>query len=159
MQGKEFAGNQEEHQNFDPSALSYKFGLLFMGMKQIFLFFFKKKRKKKSKWPTLKTEIFKTANFQKFSWKFQGLVLGLVGLINAEGIDVVQPIWLWGCLSNICSKTAKKHKKCVLAWFNAYVGQPDNHIDWVISMSFATIYQPKDQSIKCSQRTIENWGN
>ena len=32
-----------------------------------------------------------------FLWKFYGLVLGLVGLIDAKGIDVAQPIWLWGC--------------------------------------------------------------
>ena len=28
-----------------------------------------------------------------FSRKFQGLVLGLVGLIDAKGIKVAQPIW------------------------------------------------------------------
>jgi hypothetical protein len=27
--------------------------------------------------------------------KFQGLVLGLVGLIDAKGIDVAQPILFW----------------------------------------------------------------
>jgi hypothetical protein len=32
-----------------------------------------------------------------FLWKFYGLVLGLVELIDAKGIDVAQPIWLWGC--------------------------------------------------------------
>ena len=31
---KEFAGNQGKHQNFDLSILPYKFGLIFMGMKQ-----------------------------------------------------------------------------------------------------------------------------
>ena len=31
--------------------------------------------------------------FQKINW----LVLGLVGLIDAKGIDVAQPIWLWEC--------------------------------------------------------------
>ena len=41
---KEFAGNQGEHQNFNPSVLPYKFGLIFMGMKQIYFF------KEKSKW-------------------------------------------------------------------------------------------------------------
>jgi hypothetical protein len=30
-------------------------------------------------------------------WKFYGLVLELVELIDAKGIDVAQPIWLWGC--------------------------------------------------------------
>ena len=32
-----------------------------------------------------------------FSRKFQGLVLGSVGYIDAKGIDVAQPIWLSGC--------------------------------------------------------------
>ena len=31
---KEFSGNQGKHQNFDPSILPYKFGLILMGMKQ-----------------------------------------------------------------------------------------------------------------------------
>ena len=52
---KEFAGNQGKHQNFDPSILPYKFGLIFMGMKQ-----------KKSKWLTQKTEFFNSANSQYF---------------------------------------------------------------------------------------------
>ena len=56
---KEFSGNQGKHQNFDPSILPYKFGLIFMGMKQ------KKKNiffeeKKKSKWP-----IFQNGRFSK----------------------------------------------------------------------------------------------
>ena len=44
-----------------------------------------------------KTEFFKIANSQNFLWKFHGLVLGLEGLIDAKGIDLSQPIWLWGC--------------------------------------------------------------
>jgi hypothetical protein len=40
-----------------------------------------------------KTEMLKTTNSQKKSRKFQGLVLGLVELIDAKGIDVTQPIW------------------------------------------------------------------
>ena len=35
------AGNQGNHQNFEPSILPYKFGLIFMGMKQ-YIFFFSK---------------------------------------------------------------------------------------------------------------------
>jgi hypothetical protein len=31
--------------------------------------------------------------------KFHGLVLGLVGLIDAKGIDVAQPVWLRNCLT------------------------------------------------------------
>jgi hypothetical protein len=29
-----------------------------------------------------------------FFQKFLGLVLGLIGLIDAKGIDVAQPVWL-----------------------------------------------------------------
>ena len=36
MHSKEFAGNQGKPQNFDPSVLSSKFGLIFMGMKHFF---------------------------------------------------------------------------------------------------------------------------
>ena len=32
-----------------------------------------------------------------FFQKLHGLVLGLVRLIDVEGIDVGQPIWPWGC--------------------------------------------------------------
>jgi hypothetical protein len=56
-----------------------------MGMKQ-------KKIKKTAH--SKQTEIFKITNSQKKIAKFQGLVLGLVGLIDAMGIDVAQPIWL-----------------------------------------------------------------
>ena len=35
--------------------------------------------------------------FAKFPWKFYGLVLGLVELIDAKGIDMAQLIWSWGC--------------------------------------------------------------
>ena len=31
---KEFSGNQGKHQNFNPAILPYKFGLIFIGMKQ-----------------------------------------------------------------------------------------------------------------------------
>ena len=45
-------------------------------------------KKKNSKWP-----IFQNSRFSK--WHIlKKLVLGLVGLIDAKGIDVAQPIWL-----------------------------------------------------------------
>ncbi len=62
-----------------------------MRMKQKKIFF----EEKNSKWP-----IFQNGRFSKlpileiFSRKFHRLVLGLVGLIDAKGIDVAQPIWL-----------------------------------------------------------------
>ena len=53
--------------------------------------------------------------------------LGIVGLIDAKGINVTQPIWLSGCPME-AQKMAKNTKKAVLALFWAYVGQPDKHI-------------------------------
>ena len=41
-----------------------------------------------------KSPFFKIANSQKFSQKFHRLVIGLVGLIDAKGTDLSQPIWL-----------------------------------------------------------------
>ena len=51
-------------------------------------FFFEKKI---SKWPNEKSLFSKI--FKKFSQKFHGLVLGLVGLNDAKGIDVAHPVW------------------------------------------------------------------
>ena len=53
--------------------------------------------KKKSKWPTQKSRVFQPPpKAEQFSPKFHGLVLGLVGLIDAKGINVAQPIWSSG---------------------------------------------------------------
>ena len=47
----------------------------------------------------LKKALFPTPPILKiFLWKFHGLVLGLVGLIDAKGIDLAQTIWWWDCL-------------------------------------------------------------
>ena len=87
----EFSGNQGKHQNFDPSILPYKFGLILIRMKQ--------KKKKKFEKNKFKMADSKRLRFSKppilkiFSPKFQGLVLGLVGLIDAKGNDMAQPIW------------------------------------------------------------------
>ena len=35
-----------------------------------------------------------------FSWNFYGLVLGLVELIDAKGIEMSQLLWSWGCPTN-----------------------------------------------------------
>ena len=84
MHSKEFAGNQGKRQNFNPSILTYKFGLFFMRMKQFFFLF----EEKNSKWL-----IFQNGHFSKlpilenFLRKFLGSVLGLVGLIDANDID------------------------------------------------------------------------
>ena len=41
----------------------------------------------------------KSPILKKNLWKFHRLVLGLVGFIDAKGIDVAQPTWPWGCLT------------------------------------------------------------
>ena len=78
-----FAGNQGKRQNFVPSILPYKFGLIFMRMKEKKIFFEQNGR------------FFKMAGFQNHQFsKFHRLVHGLVGLIDAKAIYVAQPIWL-----------------------------------------------------------------
>ena len=71
-----------------------------MGMKQFFFSF----EKKKSKWPK-KLSFSTSPKAEQFPPKFNGLVLGIVGLIDAKDINVTQPIWLSG------SKKGYKHKK------------------------------------------------
>ena len=66
-----------------------------------------------------------------FLWKFYELVLGLVDLIDAKGIEVAQPA--------LAPKQPKNTKNAFFACFWAYVGQPHNHIDWATSMPFASI--------------------
>ena len=53
---------------------------------------------------------------EQLSPKFHRLVLGLVGLIDAKGINVTQPIWPSGCPMK-APKRAKNTKKSVLAIF------------------------------------------
>ena len=48
--------------------------------------------KKKSKWPTKKNHFSAPPILDIFWRKFHGLVLWLVGLIDAKGIGVAQPI-------------------------------------------------------------------
>ena len=53
----------------------------------------------------------KSPILKKISQKFHRLVLGFVGLIDAKGINVSQPIWPRGCptLAQKQPKTQKKH--------------------------------------------------
>ena len=54
--------------------------------------------KKKLKMADSKKLSFSTSpKAEQFSPKFHRLVLGIVGLIDAKGINVTQPIWLSGC--------------------------------------------------------------
>ena len=40
----------------------------------------------------------------------------------------------------LSDERSKTGKKCILPCFRPYVGLPDNHIGWAISMPFASIY-------------------
>ena len=73
-----------------------------------------------------------------FLWKFHGLVLGLVGLIDAKNIDVAQPIWSWVC-PTLGQKQPKNTKYAFFACFCPYVGQPHGHVGWAKSMPFSSI--------------------
>ena len=122
-------------QNFDPSLLTKKLWPFYMRMKQKKKFFFRKKIFKMADWK--KAYFPKSPILKIFSRKFHGLVLGLVGLNDAKPIDLAQPTWRWGCL-----KKALKQAKNVFFVFlgpsRAYVGQPQGHIGWAISMGFAS---------------------
>ena len=129
-----FTVNQGNHQKFDPSLLHYKFWMIFMGMKQK-----KKFEKKKFKMADSKKLSFSTSpKAEQFPPKFHGLVLGLVGLIDAKGNDVAQPIWPWGC-PTWAQKWPKNTKNAFFACFWAHVGQPHGHIGWATSLPFASI--------------------
>ena len=84
------AGNQGNHQNFEKSLLTNKLWHVFMGMKQKKFFFLKKKFKMAD---SKKLSFSTSPKAEQFLPKFHGLVLGLVGLIDAKGINVTQPIW------------------------------------------------------------------
>ena len=79
-----FAANQRYHQKFDPFLISKNLWLIFMEMKQKNISFFEKKNQNGR---LKKSEFFKIANSQYFLW-FYGLVIGLVLLNDAQGIDV-----------------------------------------------------------------------
>ena len=57
----------------------------------------KKKFWKKNQNGTQKKHVFQTCQFSIYFCENYGLVLGLVELIDAKGIDMAQPTWLWDC--------------------------------------------------------------
>ena len=118
-----FAVNQDNHQNFDTWHMT--FWLIFMGMKQKYFFFFLKKKFKMADWK--KGHFSKSPILDIFFWKSTGLVLGLVGLNDAKGIDLAQPIWPWGC-PTYAKNGLKQKKNAFFACFWAYVRQPHDHI-------------------------------
>jgi hypothetical protein len=63
-------------------------------MKQNIFFFWKKKLKMAD---TKKLSFSTSPKAEQFLPKFHGFVLGLVELIDANGINVTQPIWPSGC--------------------------------------------------------------
>ena len=80
------AGNHGNHQNFDPSLLV---SLIVSHGDEA-----KKIDKKDSKMADSKKLRFsKSPILNFFSRKFYRMVLGLIGLIDAKGIDVAQSVW------------------------------------------------------------------
>ena len=75
------AVNHHNSKNWVPFILTHNLWLIFMGIK----------KKQKLSFSTLQRA-------ELFLPKFYRLVLGIVGLIDAKGINVTQPIWLSGCL-------------------------------------------------------------
>ena len=76
-------------------------------------FFFEKKFKMAD---TKKLSFSTSSKAEQFLPKFHGLVLGLVGLIDAMGIDKAQPIWPWGCPS----KAQKQPKNAFSLLFGCF---------------------------------------
>ena len=98
-------GNQSNHQNFDPSLLSYKCWLIFIGMKQ-----------KNSKWPTQKNLIFQLRQFSIFFMKISWISPWV------SRIDWCKGHWFCSThmavrLANVSSKTGKKCIFCVFRPF------------------------------------------
>ena len=87
----------------------------------------------------------KKAHFSKspilkiFLKKFLRLVLRLVGLNDAKGIDVAQRIWPWGCPTK-AQKQPKSTENAFFGCFSAFVGQPQGHTRWATSMPFTSDY-------------------
>ena len=85
----------------------------------------------------------KKAHFSKspilkiFLKKFLRLVLRLVGLNDAKGIDVAQCVWPWGCRTK-AQKQPKNTFSVLFGCFWTFVGQPHCHIRWATSMPFAS---------------------
>ena len=72
------------------------------------------------KWPFFKMVGYQNRQFSNFFlWKFHGLVLGLVGLIDAKNIDVAQPIWSWDC-PTWAQKQAKQAKNAFFVFLDCF---------------------------------------
>ena len=93
-----------------------------------------------------------------FLWKFHGWVLGLVGLNDAKGIEVAQPIGPWGC-PTYAPKRPKNTKNAFFACFRTYVRQPHGHIGWATLIPFASINctNPRPNPWNFWKKNIENW--
>ena len=116
------AGNQGNHQNFDPSLLPKNFWLLLMGLSNFFL-------KNKIQMADLKKTKNLKCQFSIFLPNWALLVLGSVGLIDAKGNNVIDSTDMVVRLSYIRPKTVKKtHFFVFFSCFRSFVGQPDNHI-------------------------------
>ena len=125
--GSKTAGNQSNHQNFDPTLLNKKLWPFNMRMKQ-----------KKFKMAAPKKLFFKIANSRNFFVKISEIGPWVSRIERCEG-HWCSSMYMAVRLSDKSSKTAKKQKKCIFSHFRAYVGQPQCHIGWATSTPFASI--------------------
>ena len=101
------AGNQGNHQNFDPFLLTNKLWLVFMGMKQFFFL-----EEKISKWATQKQVIFQNRQFSIFFVKISWSSPWVSRIHWCEG-HWYGSTYMAVRLSDISSKTGQKCIFCV----------------------------------------------
>ena len=97
-------------------------------------------------WPTQKKRVFRNHQFsKKKSCKFQRLVLGAAGLIDAKSIDLAQPMVVRQC--GISAKRALKHQKCIWATSLLQIQGPISKDFWEFrdfeKLSFSLVGQKK----------------
>ena len=99
-----WAGNQSNHQNFDPPLLSKNLWLFFMGLSKKQFFFSKKKN---PKWPTQKNLILPNGQFSIFFAKLSGMGPWVSRIDWCEG-HWFGSTYMAVRLSDIRPKTGKK---------------------------------------------------
>ena len=124
---------------FDPSILPYKFGWFSWEWGKNYFFFSKKKFKMAD---SKKAHFSKSPILKNFLRKFQRLVLGIVGLIDAKAINVALPKWSQGCPAER-QKQVKNAFFVFLGCFCPYVGQPHHHIGWAMPFASTNPTNPK----------------
>jgi hypothetical protein len=120
-----------------------------------FVFYWKKKNQNCR---LKKTEFFKIANFHNFFVKISwiGPWFGRIDWFEGRWCSLSYMVMR---LSHESAKTPQKHKKCIFCLFLSLrrtVSQP-YRLSHINALCINQSYQPKDQSMKFSQKSFENW--